>query len=131
MEQAINPDKINIALAVMNDEYWDKVAKRCVFLMEKVAEQLDVYKESCTSLAVTQMDMLGAKHKGYQRLAENTKKSAVAKIVSENKTQIGQFAEKKQNTLTEMSQHLAALNSLIEEIQTLGEPKRQKGGDKP
>jgi len=124
MEQ-VNIEKINYILSLMNDDYWHDLTQNCTFLLEEARLTIDEFKENCISLTIIQMDLLGAKHTGYKLLAENKKKSAAPKIISENKAQIDQLLAKKQPIVIELSCLLTRLNAIFEQLQTMGEVTRK------
>ena len=117
----IQIDKIKLAFSQMNDEYWEKVSVRATNLTEKAAKLTTDINSAFTTLAMSQMNILETKRKGYERLLENKKKTAVAEIVKENKERIDQLTGEKSNTVIMLSILLNDLTYIIKEVQTLGE----------
>ena len=119
--ELIQIDKIKLALAQMGDNFWEKVTEHGAILSEKSSEITTNIKNAFNKLAVTQMSILEVKRKGYARLVENKKKSAVAGIVKENKDRIDELLVEKSQAVTALSNLLKDLTAIIKEVQTLGE----------
>jgi hypothetical protein len=68
------------------------------------------------------MNILEAKHSGYERLLGSKKKSEVDKIIKENKETINQLLQSKRTIVTILLGLLTELNTLVNDAQALGEP---------
>lgn len=124
----VKTDKINTALEIMNEDYWNWIARQISSLSEQSEQLTKEIAATFSKLVTAQVLYLESKYKGYQRLAENKKKSAVAKIVSDNKDQINQHLHEKHQIMNALTELLTGFNAIIEESHTLGEVTRQKGG---
>ena len=131
MEQnQIDIEKIKLELSRMSDDYWEDVTNRGTVLTTQAAKIIGDIKDAFNKLAIIRMNTLETKRSGYQRLVENKKKTATAKIVSENKERIEQLRLEKQQSVIELSTLINNLTSLIKEVQTIGTISPANGGDK-
>ena len=117
----IDIDKIQQKLSRMDDNFWTKITERGAVLSEESARLTAEIKDVFIKLAVTQMNIIEAKRKGYQRLVESKKKSAIDAIISENIQRLDELVQEKSQAVTTLSTLLSELTAIIREVQTIGE----------
>jgi len=125
----IQLDKIKQTLERMNDDYWTQVVERSAELSKESERLLKEFSDAFTLLSVARISAIEAKYTGYQKLVENTKKTAVAGIVKENKAQIAQLTKDKTQAVTTLTTILSNLTAIVEELQSIGEKLQIKEGE--
>jgi hypothetical protein len=118
----LDMDKIRITHTCMGDKYWNDISIRCSTLSKETARITGEFSKALSKLTVIRMNILEAKYNGYQLLLENNKKPAVKKIVKENKETINKLLQDKQEIVTTLLGLLVECNTLVNSVQTLGEP---------
>lgn len=116
----IQMEKIKRILASMDDDYWQSLIEQNNTACNTAKELTTMFVDALTALTVTQFNIIETKHSGYKRLVENKKKSAVAGIVSENKTNIDALTKQKYDYIATLTDLLAAMMAVVEQVRNLG-----------
>ena len=119
MEQS-QLEKIKLAFFQMNDDYWDRLTARSSNLSDCLKEITTSISDNFLKLAIIQLDILNTKYKGYEHLLLSGKTDFTG-FITENKKSIAKSTEKKTQIASNLSDLLSELNSIIEEMRTLGE----------
>jgi hypothetical protein len=123
----IQLDKIKLTFSCMDNDFWERISSRSAELSEQSAKITATTHEAINKLAMTQLNILNTKYKGYERLIQNTDEMNFAEIITENKNCIGALVEKKTQTEITLLELLGQINTIIEEMKTLGENPAKKG----
>ena len=126
MEKAIL-DKVRLALARMNDQYWDGVVSNTSALENQVRHVAGAFLDGYSVLMAAQADVLEARYSGYQQLI-SADESNLPETVKANKSHMAQLEAKRNQAANELSGLLEGLQSLVTLGQTLGEPSPPSQG---
>jgi len=114
-------DKIKHVFLSMDDDYWASVTTQSAALSGQAKQVIEDINNNLTKLAIIQLDILNTKYKGYQQMIEPNEEIRPAAIIKENKDWIDKLTQQKEQIVTAIIYLQAALNPIIETIQSVGE----------
>ena len=114
-------ERVREVLERMDVSYWREAADRNSFFSNEVTLLTDEFKELYLELALTQFEILQARHDGYKRLIEAAGGSDSERIISENRDIIAALHGKRHQFADSIAAILYALETVVDKIQLLGD----------
>jgi len=126
--EKVKLDKVRLALAQMDDKYWDCVVSNMSALENHARQVAAAFLDGYRVLMEAQIEVIEARYGGYQQII-GSDEASLPEIVKTSKNQLAQLEAKKNQAASEISGLLEGLQSVVVLAQTLGEPSpsTQKG----
>jgi len=126
--EKVKLDKVGLALAEMNDAYWNCVVSNMSALENQAGQIVGAFIDAYRVLLEAQVEVLEARYSGYQQLV-SMDEAVLPEMVSRFKKHLEKLESNKSHAANELTSLLEGLQASIVLAQTLGEPSPpQKGG---